>query len=200
MVPWVPILIGIGIISAIFVIKQLTSRYIRSRKKAQKATALRASAKKREKLVQERALFPPQWLVAYDKCLTIKTSIQAKQWLKKWISEQSDLPCLSTNAVHEFAIALGRGTTQDKCLTIREEGYLTIFVPYLDTKPQSATADTGSAPSVDCDGGHEKMKFFSCPVCSATCGKTNWNRQSGEYCLICRTVVSNWIPLEQKAG
>ncbi len=131
--PWIPILYGLGGISALVVVRSLVrSRQAAERQKlAAKAEAqgveLRA---KKAKLDAQMALFSPRWRAAYERCKKHGSYEMSRQWIRKWLSEQDDLPALTCEAAQTFARELGQGPSSSQ----RWAEALDILVPHFETK------------------------------------------------------------------
>lgn len=142
MVPWLPIVGAIGAMSGFLLIRQImraiTSSH-RRRKGIRVAASIAQGEKERERSVAKqaevRALFSPRWVVAYETCLKFRSRgtgimdahIVRGIWLRKWLSEQTELPALSCEAAGVLAGLLGERNSA------RWSEALTIVAPYFDT-------------------------------------------------------------------
>lgn len=149
MVPWIPILTGLGVISVFLIIRK--GMRLRSRKREQQ------EAGRREEI---QCLFPSPWDEAYERLIRIDDNPDSRVFLRYWLSEHTDLPRLSREAVHRLACQL----TFEYC-DIWDE-CLDILSPYSDVKSLAETERVAQEKAEQLAQEKEfaeKKALFPCP-------------------------------------
>lgn len=140
-VPWFPILVGLGIVIAFFVIRAGIKWFdrgvaTRNRHSAEMVAATRKRIADAAKLqiMKNRSAFIHPWEVAFDECQKRKNAM-ARGWIQKWISEQKNLPPLSCEAAQILAEQLACDSWEEA---------VPILAPYFDVSSRDERGETAS--------------------------------------------------------